>query len=390
MDRLSAAKHQSRLPDPRIRGDGPLWQEDHAAQVDRPPHTRGWTRRRSIAVLLVGQTPAYAGMDLIERERTFWNDTDPRIRGDGPGPLCVKPISDTRPPHTRGWTPSKRFAGPAAYQTPAYAGMDPSFGSMYAWSLTDPRIRGDGPDVQGTLGEYDRRPPHTRGWTSRTRRESRHEHQTPAYAGMDLIVCCEVWSAVTDPRIRGDGPNRRCPLFFISTRPPHTRGWTSVSAAVGSGGRQTPAYAGMDLRRLVRKAHETPDPRIRGDGPNYCVQEKWCVNRPPHTRGWTLMPSSYSRNPRQTPAYAGMDPASPSSMARRTADPRIRGDGPLLAPKLHIFSHRPPHTRGWTPRRGGRKHAFRQTPAYAGMDLVLMALIFHANSDPRIRGDGPG
>ena len=70
-------------------------------------------------------------------------------------------------------------------------------------------------------------------------------------------------------------------------RPPHERGWTASLFAPAMSSVQTPARAGMDLRRACPSRTMLPDPRTSGDGPQMAFQREVMQNRPPHERGWT-------------------------------------------------------------------------------------------------------
>ena len=69
-----------------------------------------------------------------------------------------------------------------------------------------PRLRGDGPDrgrsESGGLGAA----PPTRGWTQIFLSHIERHLGCPAYAGMDPDVECSLNTVVGLPRLRGDGP----------------------------------------------------------------------------------------------------------------------------------------------------------------------------------------
>ena len=71
------------------------------------------------------------------------------------------------------------------------------------------------------------------------------------------------------------------------------------------------------------------EPRLRGDGPNRVGAEIVVVTRTPPTRGWTWADSERRLSMAQNPAYAGMDLYSSSDFIVNTSEPRLRGDGPM-------------------------------------------------------------
>ena len=191
-----------------------------------------------------------------------------------------------------------------------------------------PRTRGDGP-MTGAIGDGDPVfPPHTRGWTRRTRPQRVVPHVSPAHAGMDPLRppgagCCDRF-----PRTRGDGPSASTLCCSSFGFPPHTRGWTEVAVQAGPEAVVSPAHAGMDPSGS--NGHWTTGcfPRTRGDGPGTQSRSFLSLSFPPHTRGWTLGRSSRMTERTVSPAHAGMDPRPPAGSGRTSCFPRTRGDGP--------------------------------------------------------------
>src|ERR1019366_10344845 len=89
---------------PRTRGDGPFHFPMEEAVGMAPPHTRGWTRNRKYAGRTTAGSPAHAGMDLLRAIAEAETGGLPRTRGDGPPMVMWELDSRMAPPHTRGWT----------------------------------------------------------------------------------------------------------------------------------------------------------------------------------------------------------------------------------------------------------------------------------------------
>ena len=134
------------------------------------------------------QNPAYAGMDLdiVFDERA--HVPEPRLRGDGPMKHPVLTVPERRTPPTRGWTLPEGTSLQELFQNPAYAGMDPgrSFGAVT--TQPEPRLRGDGPLIRCLSTSFSSRTPPTRGWTRRAVDGDGLAEQNPAYAGMDPLL----------------------------------------------------------------------------------------------------------------------------------------------------------------------------------------------------------
>ena len=92
------------IPEPRLRGDGPILYTHHWVLPNRTPPTRGWTSHISMTIEIQLQNPAYAGMDLDNSLMLHHLATEPRLRGDGPGHSARRDRRSARTPPTRGWT----------------------------------------------------------------------------------------------------------------------------------------------------------------------------------------------------------------------------------------------------------------------------------------------
>ena len=131
-------------------------------------------------------------------------------------------------------------------------------------------------------------------------------------------------------------------------------------------------------------------PRLRGDGPPIPDVQVSCGGAAPPTRGWTLEKKGWKWTTCGCPAYAGMDP--PAAFCRRNLLrlPRLRGDGPFRISSEHSSEQAAPPTRGWTQIFGRGPQNLGGCPAYAGMDPLTPSRYRRAWWLPRLRGDGPG
>src|SRR5690606_27759313 len=127
---------------------------------------------------------------------------------------------------------------------------------------------------------------------------------------------------------RGDRPWRPWSMASFWWFPPHTRGSTRRSVAFSRAGRVSPAYAGIDRRRLRLRRRPRRFPRIRGDRPQLQTLALQRIAFPPHTRGSTLARRHPCRWHSVSPAYAGIAPAAISYASPAAGFPRIRGDRP--------------------------------------------------------------
>ena len=112
----------------------------------------------------------------------------PRTRGDGPRSIVIATANGWFPPHARGWTLGRAYAGYFLDVSPARAGMDLKGAGGWVWKNRFPRTRGDGPTDSHSAVRHTAFPPHARGWTVPDSRRS----------GEFLV----------SPARRGDGPSR--------------------------------------------------------------------------------------------------------------------------------------------------------------------------------------
>ena len=132
---------------------------------------------------------------------------------------------------------------------------------------------------------------------------------------------------LTEPRLRGDGPLLYHSVQRKRLRTPPTRGWPRIGTIVDLYFLQNPAYAGMALRSPRLPPCSSAEPRLRGDGPLKCSSSLASRARTPPTRGWPLQEvNTYGQNI-QNPAYAGMALERGLIDADLGAEPRLRGDG---------------------------------------------------------------
>ena len=375
---------------PRTRGDGPASPSSVSALGSAPPHTRGWSRACRRHSGHRPGSPAHAGMVPNGADACRSRARLPRTRGDGP--MVTNPSTPRRvaPPHTRGWSLRRTERPEFGRGSPAHAGMVPLSQRVQNVFLRLPRTRGDGPDGR-LAGKIERKaPPHTRGWSQRHRDCSRRSDGSPAHAGMVPREGPAGLRGRGLPRTRGDGPRSFFVRLRATWAPPHTRGWSLHPQAAIALGFGSPAHAGMVPRTRRPRADTDRLPRTRGDGPLRLRCSGFMPAAPPHTRGWSLRVRARHARPSGSPAHAGMVPPSDRAPRWRARLPRTRGDGPAPPTGPHRSGWAPPHTRGWS-QVGMVQHVAKLgSPAHAGMVPSTQGAPRRGAGLPRTRGDGPG
>ena len=267
MDPRRATLGKRWLGFPRTRGDGPGAALRPDSGSPFPPHTRGWTHGVVLRVAAPHVSPAHAGMDPGTSFSGVRGNCFPRTRGDGPEAEARAFDAKAFPPHTRGWTLRRSSTGSLTWVSPAHAGMDRRHRPPPSARRRFPRTRGDGPASCHALRRRRPFPPHTRGWTRGIFFGCYGLGVSPAHAGMDpdRMECAR--GTQRFPRTRGDGPGAGPQPGSGSPFPPHTRGWTCKEPSSPLGAAVSPAHAGMDRRQSIRARELFRFPRTRGDGP---------------------------------------------------------------------------------------------------------------------------
>ena len=212
---------------------------------------------------------------------------------------------------------------------------------------------------------------------------------SPAHAGIDPSVVVNQGDTTGLPRPRGDRPPTARPTSTPRRAPPPTRGSTHRAPGPRVHPRGSPAHAGIDPARAIRRRRSGWLPRPRGDRPRQGVAGPDGGEAPPPTRGSTRVGNPRRRRLRGSPAHAGIDPTTGSSSSTARRLPRPRGDRPHGTEGAAAPIAAPPPTRGSTRPRRDRKSCGGGSPAHAGIDLAWAAFMACFAGLPRPRGDRP-
>jgi hypothetical protein len=195
---------RSRLP--RLRGDRPgSWRTTCPARR-APPPMRGSTPRVRDGADLRDGSPAYAGIDPLVNQLEKARDRLPRLRGDRPDLQHPRPARPRAPPPTRGSTPGALLDRARRQGFPAYAGIDRFRRMARSPSRRLPRLRGDRPAGIRMIGVAEKAPPPTRGSTRPPGIRVAADPGSPAYAGMNTTFGLRL--RPSGPGSRGAGCHR--------------------------------------------------------------------------------------------------------------------------------------------------------------------------------------
>ena len=148
----------------------------------------------------------------------------PRIRGDDPCLPATSSVLDRFSPYSRGWSPSDRVGTTNQLIFPVFAGMVPARHGDITIDRNFPRIRGDGPELMEVMGIKSKFSPYSRGWSLPDRWFLITQRIFPVFAGMVLPVLRVAIHAAHFPRIRGDGPQTQWTVGTSSRFSLYSRG----------------------------------------------------------------------------------------------------------------------------------------------------------------------
>ena len=128
-------------------------------------------------------------------------------------------------------------------------------------------------------------PPHPRGISKSTVRNSTARRFTPASAGNIGWEKVIYWDTEVHPRIRGEYPVNACITPLTLGSPPHPRGISDTLSSLVLSLRFTPASAGNIYVKKNYKTCAEVHPRIRGEYRGRRRHIRKGIGSPPHPRG---------------------------------------------------------------------------------------------------------
>ena len=209
----------------------------------------------------------------------------PRLRGDRQTPMRWLRLPSETPPLARG---SGRLTSPGIPpfgNTPACAGIGFHESLLSNRFRKHPRLRGDRCSRQARLTAARETPPLARGSGSDSLKLPLDFGNTPACAGIGLILRLFLGLCQKHPRLRGD----RVPQSEGHQRhpetPPLARGSVPLFPARTAQRGNTPACAGIGQKRPCSRAGARKHPRLRGDRCMMTMIAESLLETPPLARG---------------------------------------------------------------------------------------------------------
>ena len=252
---------------PRVCGEDRVEVLRPSPRTGPPPRMRGRLFRRPIHTTAWGTTPAYAGKTSSSCCTSACGTDHPRVCGEDPCVPVFLRRGVGPPPRMRGRLGPLRCLLLVVGNTPAYAGKTTLFEPFGTVVWDHPRVCGEDSLVAISTWMAGGPPPRMRGRPiSNVRHETQH-WTTPAYAGKTLSAVWVTSTSADHPRVCGEDVVLPVPLQFPAGPPPRMRGRRPHGSPKQRGRRTTPAYAGKTsiTRRIV--CPSTDHPRVCGEDP---------------------------------------------------------------------------------------------------------------------------
>ena len=248
-------------------------------------------------------------------------------------------------------------------------------------------MRGDHPTSLRDLFAWRGTPPRARGSPRGVEVSQIMQRNTPACAGITSRTRVTRPPHPEHPRVRGDH-NRVTPgLVPLVGTPPRARGSPEGGGMAGGGDRNTPACAGITIVLGHGWASKGEHPRVRGDHHGRGRQSQRRRGTPPRARGSLWLRPGLDLADRNTPACAGITGCVAVSAAGGEEHPRVRGDHRTVGSAGAAIHGTPPRARGSPLRHPSPPRWGRNTPACAGITQPSAPASGESREHPRVRGD---
>ena len=209
-----------------MRGGGPTTSRLLARRCRSSPHARGWSLLRWCPAAAEQVFPACAGVVPPEHHRGQYHPGLPRMRGGGPLPRAATDPKIVSSPHARGWSDAGVDASLVDVVFPACAGVVPPRQIHHPLPRRLPRMRGGGPTPESMPPLSMWSSPHARGWSRLGKYITHYRDVFPACAGVVPKPRRHPPGHGGLPRMRGGGPLLSGTRYTLLKSSPHARGWS--------------------------------------------------------------------------------------------------------------------------------------------------------------------
>ena len=270
---------------PRVCGEDTIVELPEQRLQETPPRMRGRHKYLYKSVVILGNTPAYAGKTRQNQPRICRRQKHPRVCGEDLPAREGAPADSETPPRMRGRPADAMVKSLLSRNTPAYAGKTIPRQSRKRCPGKHPRVCGEDHTCAFSFLTLRETPPRMRGRRNGKTLETEDTGNTPAYAGKTLLHPSRHTEKGKHPRVCGEdffAPSVRRPALET---PPRMRGRQGAREVAVRLVGNTPAYAGKTRRQPLVVNFAQKHPRVCGEDTNNPSGPRPAGETPPRMRG---------------------------------------------------------------------------------------------------------
>ena len=234
--------------------------------VGSSPYARGGHKIKNFGSPQAGLIPACAGRACPRISGRTAPRAHPRMRGECQAEAPSKPAIRGSSPHARGGLRCRQGWANEGGLIPACAGRAEAIGAIESYDAAHPRMRGEGGGITCTRPLARGSSPHARGGHARQLGAAGKPGLIPACAGRAAPSTCPPSSTTAHPRMRGEGTLPLIGALEWHGSSPHARGGHVLPPGDIEQPRLIPACAGRAARSCRFRAPTSAHPRMRGEG----------------------------------------------------------------------------------------------------------------------------
>ena len=372
---------------PRSRGENVRPRPASVYLGGSSPLTRGKRAAVNASVIVTGLIPAHAGKTPWATYPTSVWPAHPRSRGENDTPFARAVTHAGSSPLTRGKRHCRRHGQGGNGLIPAHAGKTRHTWRSWAGRAAHPRSRGENDERYIPLIHERGSSPLTRGKRARGADHAKRGRLIPAHAGKTPTTAAGFRPLKAHPRSRGENSDPAYGRALSLGSSPLTRGkHVHVVATLQLRG-LIPAHAGKTSYPSMLKDRLRAHPRSRGENPDGAPHPVGDGGSSPLTRGKHFMEAGRLPSGGLIPAHAGKTNMDLTTVTRRQAHPRSRGENQCSNLIFCARSGSSPLTRGKqaTVLVDGLDHGL--IPAHAGKTADFYSQSERRRAHPRSRGE---
>ena len=250
-----------------------------------------------------------------------------------------------------------------------------------------PRVLGEHTITTATKNATHGSAPRARGTLHGDQREVPRQRVSPACAGNTWIVPVVLPVLTGQPRVRGEHSNGSIDATLLNGSAPRARGTLLTLYVNVLNQRVSPACAGNTFLCLSKLIDATGQPRVRGEHRRARRLANVAGGSAPRARGTHPAPQNGWTCLRVSPACAGNTERIAAQVVPGAGQPRVRGEhGAEVRRDVRVHGSAP-RARGTPVQMIDQRRSFRVSPACAGNTELVGHGYARKSGQPRVRGE---